>query len=651
MNSFLARNGLLRVSGAARVIMAITLVAVGSLLSACGGGGGGGTQPPPTPTVSSITVGPASATVAAGLTLQFTATALYSDGTQKDVSQSATWASSATSFATVSATGLATGLAAGTSSVSATFGGVTGNDTLTVKPPNVSSITVGPAGASVAAGLTLQFKATAAYSDGSQKDVSQSATWVSSNTAKATVSAAGLATGLIVGTSSISATLSGVTGSDTLTVGPPNLVSLIVSPNKPNVAAGKKLQFSALGNYTDHSTQDLTQSVAWSSSSTATATISTASGSVGLATALALGTTEINASSGTVAAAPVTMTVTATIYAYATNFDDNTVSQYVLGSGGSLAPLAAPTVPAGQHPFSISVEPTGEYVYVSNWGSSSVSQYRIGSDGTLSVIGSDIASGASPNAVTIDHADRFAYVANLGESTLSQYKIGLDGVLIPMTTPKVASGVAPAAVVVDPTNRFAYAANFGANSYVPPPGPGTISQYSIAADGSLTPMSVPTVASGNGPNAMIIDPTGKYLYVANLGDNTVSQYTIDAAAGALTANAVPTVVSGKKPVGITIDPSGHYVYVANALDATISQYAIDPASGVLLAMTPATVTLGSGGAVSGVTVDPTGKYLYATIRGGSTIAQLNIGPGGALTLMTQPTVASGLHPTAIATGY
>src|SRR3981081_1147537 len=103
MISFLAPNGLLRVSSAARVIMAITLVAVGSLLSACGGGGGdagggGGTQ---TPTLSSITVGPASASVAAGLTLQFTATAVYSDGSQKDVSQSATWASRDTAKATI----------------------------------------------------------------------------------------------------------------------------------------------------------------------------------------------------------------------------------------------------------------------------------------------------------------------------------------------------------------------------------------------------------------------------------------------------------------------------------------------------------------------------------------------------------------------
>jgi 6-phosphogluconolactonase (cycloisomerase 2 family) len=102
-------------------------------------------------------------------------------------------------------------------------------------------------------------------------------------------------------------------------------------------------------------------------------------------------------------------------------------------------------------------------------------------------------------------------------------------------------------------------------------------------------------------------------------------------------------------VGITIDPSGHYVYVANAVDGTISQYNIDSISGGLATLTPATVPAGNG--VSAVTVDPTGKYLYATIRGAATIQQFNIGAAGALTPMTNPTVTSGLHPTAIATGY
>lgn len=514
--------------------------------------------------------------------------------------------------------------------------------------PTVSSITVGPSNAEVVAGLTLQLTATAIYSDGSQKDISSTATWSSSDTAKATVSGLGLATGVAAGTSSLSAVWSGVTGSNTLTVQPPNLVSVVISPSKPSVGVGTLLQFKATGSYTDGSTQDLTSSAVWNSSVTATATMGSAPNSVGLATAAGLGTTEISATVSGMSPAPATMTVTATIYAYATNFDDDTVSQYVLGGTGALAPLATASVATGHKPFSITMESTGQFVYVSNWGSSDVSQYRIGADGNLTAIGSGtVASGTNPNAVTLDHAERFAYVANLGDSTISQYRVGLDGALAPLSTPTVAGGPNPASISIDPTNHFAYVANFNSGSQDPLPGPSTLSQYSIGANGALTPLSAPTIPSGSGPNSLTVDPTGKYLYVVNLGDDNVGQYTINSD-GSLAAMSTATVPAGARPFGIAVDPSARYVYVANHNDNTISQYTIGN-DGALAPMTPATVATDAG--VSAVTVDPTGKYLYATNRGTTTISQYNIGVAGALTPMTTPTVASGLHPTAIATGY
>jgi 6-phosphogluconolactonase (cycloisomerase 2 family) len=101
-------------------------------------------------------------------------------------------------------------------------------------------------------------------------------------------------------------------------------------------------------------------------------------------------------------------------------------------------------------------------------------------------------------------------------------------------------------------------------------------------------------------------------------------------------------------VSITVDPLGHYVYVANAGANTISQYTIGP-TGDLVPMVVPTVAAGSG--VSAVTIDPTGQFLYAANRGTTTISQFKIGANGSLTPMTNPTVASGQHPTAIATGY
>jgi 6-phosphogluconolactonase (cycloisomerase 2 family) len=636
------------------------LLGLMGLLAACGGGGGGGSTTPPVVTLSSITVAPPSATVAAGLTLQFTATGVYSDGTQKDLSSTVTWTSGDTTKATVSpTTGLVTGVAAGTSTITATSGSVTGSDALTVTQPNLLSITVAPPSgttAAVAAGLTLQFTATGVYSDGTQRDLSSTVTWKSSDQSKAIVSiTTGLVTGVAAGTSTIiatftSATAASVVGQDTLTVAPPNLLSVVISPNGPTIAVSKTVQFKAVASYTDGTTSPL--AATWASS---VPTIASIDSTTGLATGVLTGNTQISAIVATgQTITPVQMTVTAKIYAYATNFDDDTVSQYQLGSDGSLTAIAQPTVSTGHEPFSISVEPTGEYVYVSNWGSSNISQYKIQSNGSLMALGNGpVTSGHFPNAVTIDPNNKFAYVANLGDSTVSQYEIGLDGQLQPMGKPTVPSGANPASLIVTPNDKFAYVANFGINDVTPPPGPSTISQYSIGADGSLTELSSAAV-SGSGPNAFAIDPSSAYLYVANQGDNNIGQYTINGN-GTLSPMGPATVHSGMststntKPVGLTIDQAGHYLYVANQGDNSISQFTLG-AGGDLSTVPPVTVAAGLG--VSAVTIDPTGKYLYATNRGTTTISQFSIGTGGALTPLTVAAeVTSGLHPTAIAIGY
>jgi len=601
--------------------------------------------------LSSIAVTPASASVVAGSTLQFTATGSYSDGTTKDLTATVNWTSSDASKATIVAnSGLATGVAAGSATITATSGGISGTDALTVTAPpaTLSSISVTPAGASVAAGLTLQFTATGSYSDGTTKDLTANVTWASSDMSKATILASGLATGVATGSTTITATSGGISGTDTLTVAAPNLVKVELSPNKPNVPVHQVFNFRATGTYTDNSTADITSQVThWGTSNPAVATID----AVGTVTAANLGTADISAS---IPNAPpingVTVTVTGTIYAYATNYSSSTVSQYqVSATDGSLVPLATPTVATGQNPYSISVEPSGEYVYVSNWSGSSISQFRIGADGSLTALaGRDVPTGMGPNHITLDHANRWAYVANLGENTVSQYSIGLDGRLSALSPAKVQAGANPATIVIDPKNKFAYVGNFGANARIPPAGPSTISQYSIGDKGLLMPLASSTVATGSGPSAIAIDPQSKYLYVANLGDNNVGQYTMGTD-GMLTAMAVPTVASGNGPAGIAIDTTGSYVYVANQTDGTISAYTVSTVDGSLAAV-GAAVAAGPG--VSSVTIDPTGHFVYATNRGSTTVSQYAIGVGGVLTpIASSATVPAGMEPTAIATGY
>jgi hypothetical protein len=168
----------------------------------------------------------------------------------------------------------------------------------------LTSIAVTPANSTVVAPGTQQFTATGGYSDGSSRDLTAQVTWASSDTTAATIDAAGLATTGLAGTTTISATLGGVSGSTTLTVLPAELTSIAVTPADPSVAAGLPQQFTATGTYTDSSTRDLTTEVVWASTNPAAATIAAG----GLASTVAAGTTTISATLGSVSGS-TTLTV------------------------------------------------------------------------------------------------------------------------------------------------------------------------------------------------------------------------------------------------------------------------------------------------------------------------------------------------------
>ncbi|WNG18749.1 hypothetical protein F0U63_31735 [Cystobacter fuscus] len=170
----------------------------------------------------SLRVSPTPASVPVGLTQQFTAQGSYSDGTTADVTNRATWTTSNSAIATVSSTGLGTGVAAGGPvTLTATLGGVSGTAqfTITPPPPVLTSIKLTPATASVVAGSTQQFTAQGSYSDGTTADVTNRATWTTSNSAIATVSSTGLGTGVAGGGPvTLTATLGDVSGTAQLSV-------------------------------------------------------------------------------------------------------------------------------------------------------------------------------------------------------------------------------------------------------------------------------------------------------------------------------------------------------------------------------------------------------------------------------------------------
>jgi uncharacterized protein YjdB len=165
----------------------------------------------------------------------------------------------------------------------------------------LTSITVTPDGITLEKGFSQTYVATGHYSDGSTANVSQSADWSVSTIGVAVVQNTpglkGLVTANQKGTTKITASitvgLTPIRGSATLTVIDGNLVSITTKPTTKSLEVGQTSQFKATALYIDSSTNDVTNSVTWTSTDPSVASVSNVSPTKGLVTANKVGTATI----------------------------------------------------------------------------------------------------------------------------------------------------------------------------------------------------------------------------------------------------------------------------------------------------------------------------------------------------------------------
>jgi hypothetical protein len=181
---------------------------------------------PSSTSITSLQVLPANKIVAPGATQQYTATATFGNNSTGDVTSQVSWSTNQTNIATITGGGLLTGVALGTTSVKAQSGSVIANTGVTIANKTVTSVAIQPLTQTLSASgtngpNTVQFTATATYSDSSTGDVTANSTWNASATptGAVTISTGGLATAVAVGSATITATSGGVTSnSATITV-------------------------------------------------------------------------------------------------------------------------------------------------------------------------------------------------------------------------------------------------------------------------------------------------------------------------------------------------------------------------------------------------------------------------------------------------
>ncbi len=299
---------------------------------------------------------------------------------------------------------------------------------------------------------------------------------------------------------------------------------------------------------------------------------------------------------------------------------------------------------------SSSSTPTGTgALFVATQGDSSVSAYTIDlSAGTLTANGKSVATGSVPSAMILAPSGTALFVANSATNEISAYTVTADGTLTAgATTPT--GGMTPVSMAMDSAGHFLFVANQGLQA---DPASGTISVFAVK-DATLTavgtPFQVATGSSGTGPAGVAVTPDGKFLYVSNQFDSTVSSFSVDAS-GVLTRGLVVPV--GTAPSAVTLTPDGGFLYVANS--STVSAFAIcnqvvtscnDPTDpdGNLTAVTGSPFSAGLGPA--NMVVAPSGKFLFVVDRLSNQVSEYKIATGtGVLTPNAQAAISTASNP-------
>lgn len=236
-----------------------------------------------------------SATIPLGRTATLSATCGYTDGTSVSCTGSVAWGYSSGGVVTVGSTGTVTTNQIGSTTVTATVGGVKSNGiALTVDSAALTGVTlswVKGTTAPLPLGTSSTLLATCAYSDKTVDDCTGQATWGYSQSGIVTVGSSGVVTTTAVGSTSVTATISGVASNPiSVTVSDAALSSIALKPNYVGVATGSKHTFTATCTYTNGVGN--CPALNWASSNVSYATVDAS----GVATGMAEGNATITAS-------------------------------------------------------------------------------------------------------------------------------------------------------------------------------------------------------------------------------------------------------------------------------------------------------------------------------------------------------------------
>lgn len=280
------------------------------------------------------------------------------------------------------------------------------------------------------------------------------------------------------------------------------------------------------------------------------------------------------------------------LYAAGIEADQPVIAAYAIDETGGLTFLNAEPVGDGGAAH-LSVHPSGKFLLSAQYGGGSTALFPIAADGSVAprsqLLKHSGGSGVVPQRQEGPHPhwtgyspdERFAFVPDLGTDQIAIYKIDLSGPsLSPHGFAEGVPGGGPRHMRFSADGRFIYLLNEMAVSV-------TTFEYNPKSGTAKRRGTTPALTEEekakeltNAGSEILVHPSGRFVYSANRGHDSVTVYEADPHSGSLSVREVEPI-RGAWPRNINLDPTGNWLLAAGAESNTVAVFAIDADTGEL----------------------------------------------------------------------
>ncbi|MDR0791860.1 MAG: lactonase family protein [Chitinophagaceae bacterium] len=286
--------------------------------------------------------------------------------------------------------------------------------------------------------------------------------------------------------------------------------------------------------------------------------------------------------------------------------------------------------------------------YTNNNTSKGIYTYNFSpKDGSVELIDST-SKISNPSYLAISSDRNFLYSVNEGNHTqgATAFSFNQQTGHLTFLNEQPTDGAAPCYIAIDKTGKNVVTANYNGSNFT---------VFKTANDGKLLPHVQLVAHSGSGVNKerqekshvhqTIFSPDEKYLFVNDLGNDTVYQYPFFASKNfpVDTANVIKyKVPDGLGPRHSVFSPNKQFVYVLTEMGGKVIAYKYGNKLKQLQIISATEAGAPDKGSAT-IRVTPDGNFLYASNRGvANDIAIFRIAQDGTLTkIINQPV---GRHP-------